>query len=81
MVEPITSLLVREMTILAKNFGHLGRTSYEISRLLRESQLEGFPSSESCAKEGDQQGKVGGSDQLTLTDPFPTPMGGDNDFD
>ncbi len=40
MLEPITSLIQREMTILSKNFGHLGRTSWELSRLLLRAREE-----------------------------------------
>jgi len=38
--EPITSLLQRELVILSKNFGHLGRTSWELSRLLLRAREE-----------------------------------------
>ena len=40
MNEPITSLLQREVTILAKNFGQLERTCWELSRLLLRARDE-----------------------------------------
>jgi hypothetical protein len=40
MIEPITSLLQRELTVLSKNFGQLGRTSWELSRLLLRARSE-----------------------------------------
>ncbi len=40
MDEPLISLLQREVTILAKNYGQLNRTCWEISRLLLRHRLE-----------------------------------------
>ncbi len=40
MIEPLTSLIQRELTILSKNFGLLGRTSWELSRLLLRARDE-----------------------------------------
>ncbi len=39
-LEPVTSLLQRELTILSKNFGQLQRTCWELGRLLLRARTE-----------------------------------------
>ncbi len=54
--EPFTSILIRELTILAREFGHVSRACWLISRALRE-HLQ--PDVE-CATDGSQLGVVSG---------------------
>ncbi len=39
-IDRLTSLLVRELAIASKNYGHLARTCWEMSRLLLKSNGE-----------------------------------------
>ncbi len=54
MPEPIQSLLVRELTILAKNFGQASSTLWELSRVLRDAQK--LRDLEECDKDGTHKG-------------------------
>ncbi len=54
MIEPLHSLLVRELTILSKNFGQASTTLWEISRALRNEQK--LRDDSECDKDGTHKG-------------------------
>ncbi len=62
MTEPLTSLIQRELTILSKNFGQLGRTSWELSRLLLRVRNE-------YAIDGNYEGESGAVSAASQTLP------------
>ncbi len=62
-IDRLTSLFVRELTILSKDYGRLGRSCWELSRVL----LHGL---DAYAKDDSQQGEVGDeTDVQSLTGP------------
>ena len=72
MLEPLTSLFQRELTILSKNFGQCGRTCWELSRLLlrarEEYDKDGFYKGESGAEAGGQSGPPAMVDSVSVPD-------------
>jgi len=50
--EPLDSLFQRELTILSKNFGQLGRTSWELCRLLLRAREENGTMARNKGKSG-----------------------------
>ena len=76
-LEPLTSLMQRELVILSRDFGRASRGFSEMARVLRELRT-----GREYAKTATNKGADGGSSQLTLpdvADPFRVPLSEDHD--
>ena len=78
-INQLTSLLVRELAIASKNFGQLGRTCWELSRVLLQAD-------EYYDKMTINKGESGAEDMSEAaglpsqtSDPFSTPLHEDYD--
>ena len=78
--EPFTSLVQRELVILSKNFGQLGRTCWELSRVLLRAREE----YDKMAINKGESGAEAMVERLATqsdppADPFSTPLSEDYD--
>ena len=77
--EPLTSLLQRELTVLSKNFGGLGRTCWELSRLLLRARDEYDKMTINKGESGAEDMSGAGPLPPQAADPFSTPLSEDYD--
>ncbi len=71
MTDQLTSLLARELTILSKNFGELGRTCWQLGRVLLRDDL-GYATDGS--HKGQSGAEAGGrSELLAMVDSVSAP--------
>ncbi len=71
--EPISSLLVRELTILSKNFGQLSTSLWELSRVLLQVDVV-YAKEANTYKDGKAAAPGSTPPESSSADPFSSPL-------